>query len=179
MGVRVTPACLRAADTAGLMTTSVLLPMTVALRELYVALPEVCLAVADVLEVVPLVTTVPLLEVLLLELLQAATTSPAATIAAMADSREQLRSKPISYLLRLVEANGGHVEVARALRLEIGHGDGALIRLRRRRVHLHELARRRLVRRKRVELARHVALIQIAADDGGRTPEIACAGVGE
>jgi len=37
---------------------------------------------------VPLVTTVPLLEVLLLELLQAATTSPAATIAAMADSRE-------------------------------------------------------------------------------------------
>jgi len=81
-------ACLRAADTAGLMTTSVLLPMTVALRELYVALPEVCLAVADVLEVVPLVTTVPLLEVLLLELLQAATTSPAATIAAMADSRE-------------------------------------------------------------------------------------------
>ena len=33
---------------------------------------------------------------------------------------------------------GDDVEVARALRLEIGHGDGALIRLRRRRVDLHE-----------------------------------------
>ena len=104
--MRVIPACLRAADTAGLMTTSVLLPMTVALPGAYVA-------VADVPELVPPVAAVlalevlllvPLVAVLLLEVLspfeplpQAATTSPAATIAAMTGSREQLRSKPISF----------------------------------------------------------------------------------
>ena len=77
---------------------------------------------------------------------QAATTTPAATITAMAGSRVQLCSKPISFLPRLVEADGDDVEVARALRLEIGHGNGALIRLRRRRVDLHELGCRRLVR---------------------------------
>jgi len=111
--------------------------------------------VANALELVPLVAAVPPVEVLLsLEpLLQAATTSPAATITAIAGCREQLRSKPISFLLRLVEANGDHVQVARALRLETGHGNGALIRLRRRRVDLHELGFRRLVRRKRVEVA--------------------------
>jgi hypothetical protein len=76
---------------------SVLLPMTVALREAYVALPDVYLVGAGVLELVPLVASVPPVEVLLpLEpLLQAATTSPAATITAIAGSREQLRSKPI------------------------------------------------------------------------------------
>ena len=54
-------------------------------------------ALAGVLELVPLVASVPPVEVLLpLEpLLQAATTSPAATITAIAGSREQLRSKPI------------------------------------------------------------------------------------
>ena len=59
------------------------------------------MVVAGVLELVPLVAAVLLLEVLLLlELLpQAATTSPAATITAMAGSREQLRSKPIPFLL--------------------------------------------------------------------------------
>jgi hypothetical protein len=69
-------------------------------------------AVADVPELVPPVAAVlalevlllvPLVAVLLLEMLspfkplQAATTSPAATIAAMTGSREQLRSKPISF----------------------------------------------------------------------------------
>ena len=101
------PACLRAADTARLTRTSVLLPMTVARAEEYVA-------VAGVLELMPLVAAVllpgvflpmPLVAaVLLLEVPpllepppQAATTSPAATITAMADSREQLCSKRISF----------------------------------------------------------------------------------
>lgn len=56
-------------------------------------------------ELVPLVAAVPPVAVLLPPgpLSQAATASPAATITAMADSREQLRSKPISFLLRLVK----------------------------------------------------------------------------
>jgi len=108
--VTLIPACLRAAYTAGLTTTSVLSPMTVAFLEAYVALPETYLVATGVLELVPL------LEVLLplALLLQAATTSPAATITAMAGTCEQLRSKPISFLLRLVKAGGDHVEVARA-----------------------------------------------------------------
>jgi hypothetical protein len=103
---------------------------------------------------------VPLVAALLLELLspfkplpQAATTSPATPNAAMAGSREQIRSKSISSPLRLVEANGDHVEVARALRLETGHDSAALIRLRRRRVDLHEPGCRRLIRGKRVDVA--------------------------
>ena len=39
----------------------------------------------------------------------------------------------------IVEADSDDVEVARALRLEIGHGNDTLTRLRRRRVDLHEL----------------------------------------
>ncbi len=133
------PACLSAAAAAGLTTTSVLLPMIVALARTY-------LVVAGVLELAPLVAAVLLLElplplpplelplllelpppfevplpleVLLLEVVlrllepppleplpQAATTSPAATITAIAGCRERLRSKPISFLPRLVEANG-------------------------------------------------------------------------
>src|SRR5690348_7372848 len=88
----VMPACLRAADTAGLTTTSVLLPMTVARAEAYVIL-------AHVPGLALLVAAVPPVEVVLpLELLlQAATTSPVATITAIAGCREQLRSKPISF----------------------------------------------------------------------------------
>jgi hypothetical protein len=92
--VTVMPARLRAADTAGLTTTSVLLPITVAEAGAYAV-------VVDVFELVSLVAAVLLLEpLLLLELLpQAATTSPAATITATADSREQLRSMRPSPLL--------------------------------------------------------------------------------
>jgi hypothetical protein len=86
--VTVMPACLRAADIAGLTMTWVLLPMTVALADVY-------LVVADVPELVPPVAEVLLAEVplpkatLLLEPPpQAATPSPAATITAIADSRE-------------------------------------------------------------------------------------------
>src|SRR6516162_4366907 len=79
--VTVMPACLRAADTAGLTTTSVLLPMTVARADVYVILahvPGLVLLVAAVL----LLAAVPLPEALLPlgPLSQAATASPAATI---------------------------------------------------------------------------------------------------
>jgi len=72
----------------------VLLPITVAEAGAYAV-------VVDVFELVSLVAAVLLLEpLLLLELLpQAATTSPAATITAAADSREQLRSMRPSLLL--------------------------------------------------------------------------------
>ena len=110
------PACMRAANTARLMRTAVLLPMTVARAEEYVE-------VADVLEFVPLDAVVLPLEMLLLfePPPQAVVTSPAATITPIADSREQLRSIRTSpLLLRLVKADGDHVEVARALSLGVG-----------------------------------------------------------
>src|SRR5437763_4660993 len=87
MAVTVLPACLRVADVAGFTTTWVLLPMTVALADVY-------LVVADVLELVPpgaevlpeVLPEVPLPEVPLLEVPtlpepppQAATANPAAT----------------------------------------------------------------------------------------------------
>ena len=83
MAVTVMPACLRVADVAGFTTTWVLLPMTVALADVY-------LVVADVLELVPpgaeVLPEVPLPEVPLLEVPtlpepppQAATANPAAT----------------------------------------------------------------------------------------------------
>jgi hypothetical protein len=94
--------------------------MTVAWVDAYVL-------AADGAEPAPLVAAVPSVEVLLpLEpLLQAATTTPVATITAIAGCREQLRSKPISFLLRLVKAGGDHVEVARDLSLGMGHGSRA------------------------------------------------------
>jgi hypothetical protein len=76
--VTVMSACLRAVDTAGLTTTSVLSPMTVALDEEYGVVADVpecvplpgavpLVAVLPPLECVPLVgAVVPLLEVLLL-----------------------------------------------------------------------------------------------------------------
>jgi hypothetical protein len=140
---------------------SLLLPTTVAFPGAYVIVADVleleplvgAVLLPGVLLLLPLVAAVLLLEVSLEPLPQAATTSPAATITAIAGCREQLRSKPISFPLRLVEADGDHVEVARALSLGIGHGNGALIRLRRHRVDLHELGCLRLVRRERVDVA--------------------------
>src|SRR5579863_1367259 len=145
--VTVMPASLRAAEAAGLTTTSVLLPMTVARAEAYVILapvPGLVLLLAAVPPVEVLLAAVPAAEVLLaavpaaevllaavpaseallpLEpLLQAATTSPVATTTAIAGCRRKLRSKPISFLPRLVKADGGHIEVARALSLGLGHG---------------------------------------------------------
>jgi hypothetical protein len=152
--VTVMSACLRAADTAGLTTTSVLLPMTVARAEAYVILghvPGLVLLVAAV----PLLAAVLLPEALLPPgpLSQAATASPAARITAMADSREQLGSKPISFLLRLVKPMATTLRSPRALSLGMGHGNGALIRLRGHRVDLHELGCCRLARGKRVQVA--------------------------
>ena len=78
MAVTVMPACLSVADVAGFTTTWVLLPMTVALADVY-------LVVADVLELVPpgaeVLPEVPLLEVPTLPEPppQAATANPAAT----------------------------------------------------------------------------------------------------
>src|SRR5215472_2013693 len=84
--VTLMPAFLRAADTAGLMTTSVLMPMTVAFAEEYVALGDV-LGIPLLGAVVLLLGVLPLLALLLLGLLlQAATTTPAATITAIAEA---------------------------------------------------------------------------------------------
>src|SRR5215469_7311563 len=138
----VMPACMRAADTAGLTTTAVLLPITVALAETYVV-------VAGGLELARPVAAVLLLE----PPPQAARPSPAATITAVAKCREQLRRKPISSLLRLAKADDDHVEVARALSPNLGRGSGALIRLLGHRVDLHELGCCRLARGECVEVA--------------------------
>src|SRR5215470_16816105 len=106
IAVMVTPACLRAADTAGLTTTSVLLPMTVARAARYLevvgGLGGVLLAAVGVpAEVWPPAAPVGAelaLEVLPPELLlppepplQAATASPAVTSTAITSSREQRR----------------------------------------------------------------------------------------
>src|SRR5215469_5704502 len=107
MAATVMPACLRAADIAGLTTTSVLLPMTVARAGRYLAVagglggvpplfaaglpaevwPPAPAAGAELALEVPLPPEPPP---------QAATTNPAATSTAISGCREQLRSKPIS-----------------------------------------------------------------------------------
>jgi len=84
-------------------------------------LAETYVVVAGVLELAPPVAAVPLLELLLELPPQAATVSPADAITAMADSREQLRSKPISFLLRLVKADGDQNELG-CCRLARGEG---------------------------------------------------------
>src|SRR5262249_26795133 len=152
----VIPACFRAADTAGLTTTSVLLPMTVArpARYLEVAggLGGVLLVAAGLPAEVGLAAPAagaglargglpapgpPGAEPLAPEpLLQAPTASPAAMSTAITGCRELLRSRPISLLPQLVG-------------------------------------------RKRVEVACHVALVQRVADDGGTAPDRACGGEGE
>src|SRR5215472_6292451 len=103
MAATVMPACLRAADIAGLTTTSVLLPMTVARAERY-------LAVAGGLGGVPPLFAAGLPAEVWPPPPQAATTNPAAASTAISGCREQLRSKPISLLLRLAGCEG--VEVA-------------------------------------------------------------------
>src|SRR5215469_17026582 len=91
--VALTPAFLRAADIAGLMTTSVLMPMTVAFADEYVVLGDV-LGIPPLLGAAVLLPggllllgVLPLLALLLLGLLlQAATTTPAATITVIAEA---------------------------------------------------------------------------------------------
>jgi hypothetical protein len=93
----------------------VLLPITVAEAGAYAV-------VADVLELVSLVAAVLLLEpLLLLELLpQAATPSPAATITATADSREELRSMKPSPFAGL-DAAPSPRETRTVARVDVNH----------------------------------------------------------